>query len=208
MAAPVLGTVGSRLYEQVEPLAFDDEANGYALAHVCEAIGRMADPIADLVEDDADGPGWSKLVDVARTPVEALPWLAMVAGVRLTLGGSETVAREEVERADGQKRGTPAAILRAARKNLTGGQSVFVYERDGADAYALRVVTLVSETPDPARTEGDVRRATPIGIVVDYDTISTMDLDYDTLRGTHRDYDEVESIFVNYDEVESNPSKR
>lgn len=209
MPAPTLGSVGAELLGQTETLAYDDENNGYIFHHLCEAIGRMWQDVADLTEEDDDGnPGWSALVDVSRTPAYALPWLAQVAGVRLTQGGSEAVHREEVERADGQKRGRPSAILRAAKRNLTGTQTVFMFERDNDSAWQLRVATLTSETPDPGQTEEDIRKAVPIGIVLTYETVAIADNTYDTLWLTHDDYDQVEDVFDDYDEVEDDSDKQ
>jgi hypothetical protein len=210
MPAPVLGSVGAELLGETEPLAYDDANNSYIFAHVCEAIGRMWQPIADIVNDDEENgyPGWSALVDIDRAPAYAFPWLAMVAGVRLTLGADEDAQREEIRRADGQKRGRPSAVLRAAKRGLTGSQAVFIFERDGGSAYQVRLATLTSETPNPTQTAADIRAAIPMGNVVTYEVVDVAADTYDTLWLTHRDYDEVESVFADYNEVEADPAKQ
>lgn len=177
---PALSPVAATLYEQVSPLAFADPDNGYAVAHVCQAIGLMWQDMDDLIRDTDSGPGWSTLVDVNRAPGFVLPWLAQLAGVRATRGISETALRDEVARADGQRRGTPEAIRRAAAKTLTGTQSVRLVERT-TSAYTLTVITSTSETPDPAATLAALLAAKPAGLVLTHVVSSAPVIDEGTL---------------------------
>lgn len=164
---PSSGTVGDRLYEQAAPLAYADEANGYALAHVAAAIGAMWQDVYDLVSDSDNGPGWSSLVDIDRVPAIALPWLAQLAGVRLLIGASEAVQRAQVAAADGRNRGTVAAIVAAGQLTLTGMKIVNVTERSGS-AYRLTITTRPSETPDPTATLKALMAAKPAGLLLTY----------------------------------------
>lgn len=208
MPRPALDPVALELLSQTEPLARGGLDHDYAFEWLVAAIGSMWQSISDVTEDTLDRPGWSSLVDYERVPTFAIPWLAQVAGVRLTLGAPEAVHREEIVRADGQKRGRPSAILRAAQHSLTGSRYVYVFERNGGSAWHLRVVTLVSETPDPAKTEAEIRAAVPIGIVVEVTTVSTLDDVYNTLWLTHQDYNELDEIYDDYNEAASDSSKR
>src|SRR5215471_3803868 len=76
-------TFAGRLYDMLEPLAEQDPQAGWSLLILCNAIGTAYQLVEDLVRDTAAGPGWSSLMDVARCPYDALPWLAQFAGVRI-----------------------------------------------------------------------------------------------------------------------------
>lgn len=149
--APALGSVGADLYDANEALAFDDPANDYALAILCEAIGRMYQEVADLSEDRDGRPGWAILVDVETTPANALPWLAQIPGVQLTQGASVAQQRDEVRLRSGQARCRPATMVAAAAATLTGTKSVRILERTSS-AWTLTVITRTAETPNPAAT--------------------------------------------------------
>jgi hypothetical protein len=73
-----------------------------------------------------------------------------VVGVRLPGGLSDTDARNFIKDLGPLKRGSPDAIIAAVKYTLTGNKTVILHERDNGDAYLLEVVTLTSETPDPA----------------------------------------------------------
>lgn len=95
---------------------------------------------------------------------------------------TEVQQRQRIEDQEGRRRGTRAAIEAAAKKTLTGGQQVFIYEKWGGDAYTLRVVTYTAETPDPAATEAAIRRQKPAGIVLIYEVVTAGTID--ALAGT------------------------
>lgn len=152
MTIPSLGSVGAELYDALAPLAYDDENHGYALAHVCEAIGRMWQQVADLAEDRDGRPGWATLLDVETCPGWALPWLAQIPGARITTGAPENLQRDEARRRSGQARGRPQTMIDAARATLTGTRTVRLIERAGGSAWQIVAITRTTETPDPAAT--------------------------------------------------------
>lgn len=147
MSAPVFGSVGAELYDALAPLAGDDAANGYALGHVCQAIGLMRQLVADLSEDQGDRPGWTGLVDVETSPAVALPWLAQIPGVKLTTGASEDAQRNEIRIRAGQARGRPASTLAKVKVVLSGTQSVRLVERISS-AWTYAVVVRRGEVPE------------------------------------------------------------
>lgn len=171
MTRPEVGSYAEALYEQLAPLAYADEENDWALLLLCEAIGRLFQPVEDLVRDQGDDPGWSQLVDIDRCPDAFLPWLAQLVGVQIDVGTSADVQRERIRSTDGFRRGTLAAFKAAPLPHLTGSRRVFVEERAGS-AYRILVTTRADETPDPAAVESALLEQKPAGIVLDYSTVS------------------------------------
>lgn len=159
------GAIGEAIYAQLEPLAYDDENQGWALLILCGAIGRMLQPVDDLVSDGEDFPGWSVLLDVARCPYAYLPYLAQFVGARIPVGTPEEEARNLVRTPSGFRRGTKESLIAAAQKNLTGNKTVKVVERTSS-AYALTVITRTAETPNPAITLQDILSQKPAGLVL------------------------------------------
>lgn len=191
MAAPATtGLFADRLYAELHPLAYADEETGWALLHLCSAIGLPFELVEALARDAIDPetgalvPGWSAVVDLDRCPVEWLPWLAQLVGSTLLpreAGETEeawaAAMRERVRAADGTHRGAASSMHAAARRRLVPlnpqvGAYVIFNERVGGDAYRLAVRTLAAETPDPAGTLRDLMEQKPAGIVLDYQTVA------------------------------------
>ena len=196
---PELTPWGERLRERTEPLAPDDDAHGYAHAHLSQALAEALERVAEIYDPEEGLPG-SPLVDVDRCPEWALPWLAQLVGVTLPAGATPDQARTIIRGVAGWKRGTPAALRAAAGLYLTGDKTVFFRERDptGTDPpYTLEVVTRTSETPDPAAVEAEVRRQKPAGIVLTYRTVEGWD--YQELAATGPDpYSTLKTTYATY----------
>ena len=196
-----------RLYAALEPLADQDEQNGWALLIYCNAIGAMFQQVEELVRDtDAGDPGWTLLLDLNRCPTDALPWLAQFAGVRLLPNSSDADMRARIASTDGFRRGTRAAMVGAAAATLTGAQTVVFRERDGAAqgfpaapdyAYYVTVRTYAPQTPDPAATLRALLAQKPGGIVLAYDGTATGQI-YAQLRDNHVDYAAVNTVYPSY----------
>lgn len=202
MPGPLLPSYAARLYQALQPLAYDDASQGYALAYLCKAIGAMYQPVCDLVEDTAAGPGWSPLMDVARCPLFALPWLAQLVGVTLTDPSDDAGSRAEIRAAAGFSRGTVAAMKAAAAATLTGDDPTVIFrERDGS-AYRLTVLTRTSETPDEAATLAALTAQKPAGIVLTYLTIP--DWTYGDLHAAYTTYSDVHGAYTTYRGVHTN----
>jgi hypothetical protein len=167
---PELDSYAEQIYEQMAPLAFADEENGWPLLHLCAANGSLYQPVEDLVRDQGDAPGWSQLVDVDRCPDDFLPWLAQLPGVQLDYGATAESMRNRIRSTDGAKRGGANAFRGAASPHLTGERHVFVHERDGSP-WRVTVVTRTSETPDPAAVLAALLAQKPAGIVLEYSTV-------------------------------------
>lgn len=173
-----LGTCGAELYEAVAPLAYDDELHGWPLARLCEALGRMRQPISDLVRawEEREVPvergdpvtllrsGWSRAAHPSRAPgageeIDMLPFVGQLVGVRGIEGLSDRDRRDAIRQRDGFSRGQPGAILSAAQRFIDGSGGVTLRERydprlgDEVDApYRGRVVLKRSRIKDLVRT--------------------------------------------------------
>jgi hypothetical protein len=189
---PPMGTFAQDLYGRLAPVAVHDESLGWPLAYFCEALGQMFQDMEDVVRDSEDGPGWSSVMDLTRVPLLWLPWLAQFIGVTLpkrldgeTDGDYRTRAALYVSNRPGFKRGTPAAMIAAAKETLTGSQYVLFDERN-PDAYGLLVRTRTAETASEADTLAALMSQKPAGIVLDYDSL------------TGRSYQEVKLAYATY----------
>lgn len=205
---PPMGTCGADLYEAMRPFAGDryevDAANGWVLAHLCEAIGRMRQAVSDLVRDSDDGPGWSPLTDVDRAPgadqeIDGLPFVAQLAGVQLTPGLNDTDRRAAILRRDGFHRGRPDAIVSFAERYTDGTPgAVQIRERYnpalglGVDApYYGRIIIKRSRLLPGVDTVDLARRVlarVPAGLI--YDVLITDDLDWDEVRAAYSNWDD------------------
>lgn len=179
----------------------DADFGKWDLLHYCGAIASMFDQIEKYARDDGDFPGWSILLDPDRCPVEALPFLAQFVGVRLPSTLTEQQQRDRIKGTDGFKRGTPGAIMDAARIHLTGNKTVFMRERDGG-AYNLTVVTYVSETPDSAAVLAALIEQKPAGIILTYQTVAGAT--YLLIRVSYPTYSAVLAAFATYNGLRNN----
>lgn len=200
--APEVSEAASELYEALEPAFTDgDEARGWTTLQLCAAlVSAGIDQVHFYVVDREDGtPGWGIVMDPDRAPAEVLPWLAQFDGAVLTPQMTELQKRRAIKTPEGFKRGTLEAIRAVAERRLTGGKRVLLDERSdgelGVDKpYQLRIRTLLSETPDPALTEEELRaEQKPIGIVLTYlaingQTWGDLQLDHATWADAKADY--------------------
>lgn len=198
MPRPVVTDTTEEAYAAMRPLVQRDEENGWTGLHLVESIGRLLDPVEQLIRDSDLGPGWSAIVDVDRAPVEYLPWTGQIVGVRFKSTLTEAQMRQRIRDQEGRKRGTPGAMLDAISDTLTGSKIILLEERYGGDAYHFRVSVYEAQTPDPAATEAALLRQKPAGLTYDFillggATYAELDADF----GTYADMD---AAFVDYDE--------
>lgn len=203
---PPLGSVGAELYAAHAPLAWADRENGWALLHMCEAIGRMWQAVDDLIRDTDDGVGWSALVDVDRAPgadgeIDALPWLGQLAGVRLISHLGDSDRRDAIRRRDGLWRGTPDSVVSYAERFTVGGNGVILRERystsvgPGVDAPYRGQVRVRRSHLLPGTDAETLRRALidriPAGLL--YDVLITDEQDWNGVEATWRTWAGVEA---------------
>jgi P2-related tail formation protein len=160
----------------------------------------MFQEIDDYASDDTEGQiGWSILVDVDRAPAKALPWLAQFVGVSLDQSLSEAAQRNQIKETAGFNRGTPAAIIDATQRHLTGTKDVIMIERYQGSAYKLYVATRTAQTPNPTITQADVVSQKPAGIVLTYQTLTGQT--YNELLADSALYSNVFSNYLTYQGV-------
>lgn len=142
---PELGSCGADLYAALAPLAFDDAQNGWPLAHLCEALGRMRQPVSDMVraweetirpdpldpdyEQIVTRSGWTRATHVDYAPGAAaaidggfdmLPFLGQLAGVRGIEGLNDRDRRAAIRDRGGYSRGRPRSIVSFAERFTDG----------------------------------------------------------------------------------------
>jgi hypothetical protein len=145
-APPAVTAAGQLLYDELGPITAGDEQLGYPLLRFCDAIaGRLLQAVDDLCRDTDDGPGWSQLLDPDRVPTEGITWLAQFVGTQIDPAATEDAQRAQILAESGFARGTPAAIIAAAQRYLTGAQTIQLVERDANDPYLLTVVVYGSQ---------------------------------------------------------------
>jgi hypothetical protein len=205
MSGPTHTPLGARLRERTQPLAPDDASYGYAHAHLCEALGRMLEQVAEVFDPEGDVPPLAPILDVELCPAWALPWLAQLVGVVLPYGVGDDEARTYIRDVAGFERGTPASLRAAAGLFLTGDKTVYFRERDptGADPpYTLEVVTVASETPDAAAVLRALLAQKPGGIVLNYRTVAGWDYQQMTTEGGL--YSALATRFTSYRRMSNN----
>ena len=166
MTRPAVTVTAERLYEAMGPFQDGDEANGWPLLHLCDAITQPAAEIEGYAADTDTQVGWQPMLDPALCPTRALPFLAQWVGAVVPVGADEATARAIVTHSPGWARGTPASVIAAARLWLTGGQHVTLNERYGGDAYAVEVVVYTAEVIDLTSLTAAVKAALPAGFAL------------------------------------------
>lgn len=143
------------------------------LADYVAAIATMWAEVEQYADDPANGVvNWQGLFDYTTAPFAALPWLAQCVGDRLPVGLGDADARNWITRSPNWSRGTPAAIVDAVKRLLTGSQTVLMAQRAHldltADVDCVAVMTYANETPDTQAVMNALRRNVPADIVVEY----------------------------------------
>lgn len=206
MIAPTVSPLADQVYADLWPIAGGDDDRGWALLLL---VGLLAQPFAEvdeLVSDTDDGPGWSILFQVDRTPRKWLTRPASMIGARPPEGLTDDQLRTHIKEVGGPQRGTPAAIVAAAKSHLTGEQRVTFHERDGG-AWRDTLITRTAETPDVAALTAAVTdpAVKPAGrkitvFVFDGWTLDEMEAAYaDPLT-----LSDLEAAFATLDDLESN----
>lgn len=191
-------------------MAWDEPNQNWDLAQFLGGIGAMFQIVEDYSRDGVDttgkdAPGWSQMMDILRTPNEALGWLAQFVGVTLEVGLSDADQRARIQSTDGWRRGTVSALRGAAASTLTGTKTFAFRERynpsvPGVDyPYHLEIVTYTAETPDPVATLSAITAQKPAGIILHYVTLSGQD--YQSVRTNNVSYLALRSKYATYSDM-------
>lgn len=214
---PAMGSCGSELYVALAPIAYADSENGWYLAHLCEAIGRMRQAVSDLVRDSDEGVGWSAMLDVDRAPgadaeIDCLPFLGQFAGARNIAHLSDVDRRAAIREREGYWRGTLRAVLSTA-ESFTDGTPGAVELRErynpalgmGVDAaYRGRLRlrgAFLNLVGDDDFIVARIKARIPIGLV--YEVVVTDDRTWDDVDSTYASWDAAEADNVDWDDLES-----
>jgi hypothetical protein len=200
--APSMSPQGARLRERTQPMAMTDEAYGWAHAILCGTLGTALAQVGEIADPEDPLPPLAPLLDAELCPTWALPWLAQFVGVRIPPGTPPDAARVLITSVAGFSRGTPAALRAAAGLYLTGEKTVYFRERDADDAYALEVVTLDSETPDPDAVRAALLAQKPGGIVLRYHPV--IGWDYEQMTAEGGIYSALAGRFADYFDLANN----
>jgi hypothetical protein len=190
--------LGKRLTERTQPLAPDDATYGYAHAALCEGMMLPFEQVAEIIDPPDPLLPWEPLFDLDLCPDWALPWLGQLVGVRVPIGLSEDDMRRFVRELALHKRGSPEAIIAAAKFALTGSQTVILHERDAGSAYRIEVVTFTNETLDPAALTRAILSQKPGGIVLASITTTGWIYQDMTLAFTGKFYKDIVTTYPTY----------
>lgn len=167
------------------------------LAWYVDAIGAMADPwwtmIIDQGVDDGttptvgtivdgelvtDGytPGYGDVFNPSAVPIVAAAYLAQFVGVALPQGVDDATAQSLIMQESGINRGTDAAVISAAKRTLTGTQTVYYFPRTYVDGtpngFWAGMAVLSSECANFAATKAAVTAVKLGGIMMWFEEIS------------------------------------
>lgn len=151
----VISAIGPGMAERAGPL----------LLPIVEALTAAAAAVDDLLTVPEAPLASAPLTDAATTPYPH--WLGQAAGLSVPPSLSVAAARAYITARGVSRRGTPGALIAAARSALTGGAGIVrLAERVGGDAYAATITTYASQTPDPAAVLAAATQEKPVGLVL------------------------------------------
>lgn len=199
MAKPAVSDLSLVAYSALGWFTDADEANEWALLLLVAAlIEANLDPVYELAREREGEPAWSRLLDPVLGPARVLAYQAQFVGAVLTPGMDEDQQRAEIERPSSWRRGQTESIRLAAERNLTGEKWVLIRERK-PEIGTEYVRTLLSETPDPDRTEADLRAATPAWLKLNYEAIEGVT--WEDVSAGWEDFDALTAAFSDFAEL-------
>lgn len=135
-----------KLWGFLPPFAQENDAQtSYQFLRWLDGSGQQQQILDNLLRDGPSGQaGWSIILDVARCPTYALPWLGQFVGVRFTPAQleSDSAMRAAIVAPGNFARGTVAALNAAIAPYLLPNGYITVIERFNgttADPYAIYI---------------------------------------------------------------------
>lgn len=151
-----------RFLARIAPINTGD----FTLQQIIGAITSPGELYDDLTQDSDTHSAWGKAMDPDYAPAPLLGWLAQFAGVSLLPSDDEATQRARIKAAAGFRRGTPGAMTDEVTPTLTGSQYTNILQQVGGNRWAMTLVTLSVETPNPAATYAAALRQKPAGIAL------------------------------------------
>lgn len=139
------GSFAEAVYAQLEPYAWDDENQGWALLCFVGALGQLVQDIDTYAHDDGSNAGWTMLLDLDRIPDAALPWLGQFVGVAVDPTLTAAQQRQQIRAEGGMARGTLQSMVNGIQRHLINNKTVIIRERF-TDAYNFDVITYAGDT--------------------------------------------------------------
>ena len=161
---PTLGSFGTILNTELDPMSYDDPLYGYPLMTFMGAVGTGGDEVNDLVRETDIRPGWGLMFDVDNVPSKWLPWLGQFSGTSIDPALNDNAARAIVAARAGFTRGRPSTITNIAKGYLTGTQYVLLEERYNGDPYTYSVIVQTDQVTDAAQLNAALTAAKPAGL--------------------------------------------
>lgn len=185
------------LYEAFGYMRDFDPDNGYALQKICEAWCAPLQRPYDVVRYRADQPApFAVLFDPDQCPAWLLPYAVQWVGVVPTQEMSEAQLREEFRQPAGWARGRPESIKTAIRRTLASTDAVVILRSNTPEVGHHYIRTLLSETPDPARTEAVARAAVPAWEALSYEAIAGVT--WEDIEAGWEDFDALTAAFTDF----------
>jgi hypothetical protein len=163
-------TVGELLFNALG-FHIEDDVSG-DLKAFCDAWAGPLEGVYEIVREHDDAAPWAVLFDVDNCPAESLPYLAQYVGVVLTPEMNELQQRNEIREPTGWKRGQEPSIRIAVQRTLEDDESLVIIHPRTPEVGHTYVRTLLSQTPNPARTAAIVRAAVPAWEILDVEAIN------------------------------------
>ena len=175
-----MSLASDRLYERFGPLATYDDENGGIVQAISDALAAPQAVVDDVARESDTHAPWQAVLDPDACPAAWLPWLAQFAGVKLLPSDDEAQQRQRIKTAAGFYRGTDSSMIADVAATLTGTRHVDYLTNVSGDPWSQTIVTLASETPDPAATTRAAMAQKPAGVVLLVLTTNTPIIDQGT----------------------------
>lgn len=204
MAEPIFDAITERLYENLpEFYRTYDARQNWQLKKWLSGIGSVLNQVETLVErfdytppEEGEKNDTSELVDPMKADAAWLPWLAQLVGTQLDPTDSEARNRTRIKSAlSGVRAGTKAAMIEAAKKVLTGSQTIWIYDHSTplgigtGGEWDVLILTVQNETlssPVDAIIEAGAK---PAGVQLHHQYYGASWDDLETQRPTWADWE-------------------
>jgi len=188
--------LGDDLVAALEPWLTPDLED--YVTNVAGMFSEVEEYAAPVVGEDEDLDGWTLLLDPARCPADALPYLAQFVGERLPVGIAEAAGRAWIVDSPNQSRGSLLPVVYATQRSLTGGRAVTVVERD-PDFNGITIITYASMTPYPSKVREDILSMLPAGLVLNYQIFDGQN--WSSVDFTFAGWDAVDVAYADWSEM-------
>jgi hypothetical protein len=176
MTRPVVHPTAEQAYRLLpDYMRADDIGTDWTLLRYVAAASVALDQAGDFltITDPATSvTGTCEIVNAAAAPRRYLPWLGWLVGIDTSALPDPDVRAAILNSTETQRRGSMNALETAIARTLTGSKNIRIYwNLTSTDPYLLSVVTLTSETPDPAASLSAAWTEKPAGIDLELNTV-------------------------------------